>query len=735
MAVKRPTFSESWHRVAELTPRLRSVVQAYRQHYRGKLWYVLRDPTNNKFYRLDEAGYHFVALLDGRRTVDAAWKLSNEQLGDRAPTQGEAIQMLGQLYMSNLLEANLSPDAAGMFERYKKRVQREVGSYLKNLLFVRIPLFDPDRILDRWVGVVGWLFGPVGLTLWAVLMAFGLASLAGRGGDLLDQSAGILDPNNLFLLYISFAVIKAIHEFGHGFACKHFGQRDSGGGEVHTVGIMLLVFMPVPYVDATSSWSFRSKWHRAFVGAAGMYFELAVAAVAAMVWANTAEGQTLHAIAYNVIFVAGVSSILFNGNPLIRFDGYYILSDLLELPNLMQRSKEYVYYLVKKYVYGVKNPRNPAHSHRERFWLFAYAVTSFIYRIFLSVTILLFVADKLFFIGALLAIMAIVGWVIVPIGKFIHYLANHADLMRVRTRAVTISVGTIAAILLPLFVIPVPDHDRATGIVEPVRFEVVHTTEDGFIEHVLPSGTPVQPGGPPILVARNDELRTHRDQLVAELGFYRAQYHKAREESRAQAQAVLEQVRTVQQQLERIEQRLARLRIDPPVAGVWVSHELESVSGMYLPRGEPVGVVASLDELIVRATAGQSLGPRLFTEVGTGASVEMRVLGRPDVLIEGVITRLLPAGQRQLPSPALGYNAGGPVAVRETDESGREAAEPFFEVRVEPRFSTVAASGHASAPPLLAGQRVVVRFKLDDKPLMQQWWRSIRQVVQQRFQI
>ena len=470
----RPTFHESWYRVAALRPRLRNVAQVFRQDYRGRTWHVVRDPGNNRFYRLDESAYHFVALLDGNRSVGDAWSLTNEQLGDAAPTQGEAIQLLGQLYTSNLITAELPPDAEGMFDRYKRRVQREVGGYLMNIMFARIPLFDPDRMLDRWKSAVMWMFGPVGIALWFVLLFAGGWHLAGRTGDLLSQTDNVLDPSNWLYLYAAFAIAKILHEFGHAFAVKRFGRSEHVEDEVHTIGVMLLVLMPVPYVDASSSWAFRSKWRRAFVAAAGMYVELAVAAIAAIVWARTAEGTAAHAIAYNVIFIAGVSTILFNANPLIRFDGYYILSDLTETPNLYQRAQDFLKYLIKKFVYGVRNPRNPAHSWSERFWLFVYGIASLIYRVFLFAGILLFVADKLFFLGMLMAAVSIIAWVFVPLGKWVRYLLVEPELDRTRGRAHFTSLATVVLIIAALGYIPLPDRARAVGMVEPVRFEPVY---------------------------------------------------------------------------------------------------------------------------------------------------------------------------------------------------------------------------------------------------------------------
>ena len=303
MSVDRPTFHEAWYRVADLRPRLLSGVKVRRQHFRGQLWYVLENPANSQFARMDENAYRFAGSLDGRRTVSEVWQSCNEHLGDGAPTQGEVIHLLGQLHAMNLLYVDLPPDAEGLLNRYRRRVQREVLGYLSNLLFLRIPLFDPDALLNRWVGVVGLVYSWVGLLLWLMLVGTGLYFVVGNFRSWSAQSADVLAPDNLVFLYLSFVVVKICHEFSHAFACKRFGRLNRSAGEVHGMGVMFLVLFPLPYVDASSAWSFRNKWHRAIVGMAGVLAELAVAAVAAIVWAQTSIG-TVHIIAYNVIFVA-----------------------------------------------------------------------------------------------------------------------------------------------------------------------------------------------------------------------------------------------------------------------------------------------------------------------------------------------------------------------------------------------------------------------------------------------
>ncbi|MFH1731039.1 MAG: efflux RND transporter periplasmic adaptor subunit [Planctomycetota bacterium] len=730
MPVDRPTFSESWYRVAELRPRLRSTVQVHRQHYRGRMWHVIQDPASNQFFRLSDPAYYFVALLDGRRTVADAWRIANDQLGDSSPTQGEAIQLLGQLYTTNLLGAELPPDATGLFRRYHKRVGREVRGYLMNLLFIRIPLFDPDHFLDRWLGIFGRVFSVGGFILWLALLAAGLYSVAGRGAELADRARGILDIENLPLLYVSLIVIKVFHEFGHCFACKKFGKQSGTGGEVHVLGVMFLIFTPLPYMDASSAWALRPKRHRVIIGAAGMMVELAVAAVAAIIWSQTAKTSAVHAVTYNMMFIASVSSLLFNGNPLLRFDGYYILSDLLEMPNLHQRSRGYIYYLIRKYVWGVRRVRTTAHTSGERWWLAIFAVASTAYRIIICIGIILFIASKLFFVGVILAVMAVATWVCVPLGKFARYLATHGELDRVRRRAVISTLAFLAAVIAGVGFVPAPDRYRIDGIAWPAQWASVHAGTDGFVRSVLrPSGEKVAKGDP-LLRAENPALTSRRKQLQAELDEMKARKRLAQTQDVAAAQAIIRQIKALNEQIAWVDEELRSLTLRAPAAGTWIAPEIERSRNAFVRRGERVGLVASVDELIVRAMAGQEVAAELHEEIDIEKRdetrrVELRVKGRPDPMLTGRVVRIMPSGQKELPSPALGHLAGGSIQTETGDRGGTKALEPFFEVRIEPDSSLG----------LLSRQRVVVRVEMPAKPLAVQWWRAILRLFQRRFGI
>ncbi|MEO0963763.1 MAG: HlyD family efflux transporter periplasmic adaptor subunit [Planctomycetota bacterium] len=735
MAVDRPTFDDNWHRVADLRPRLRSVVQVHRQPSRGVVWHVYRDPGNNRYFRAPPATHHLITLLDGDRPIAEAWRATCDRFGDEAPTQGETIQALGALYANNLLRGETPPDVQTLLERRRQRKNRETTGYLKNLMFARVPLFDPDAWLNWLMPLTAWCFGWPGLVLWTAAMVAGLWAVVGRVGELADAGGGVLAPDNLIFLYACFVGVKLIHEAGHGLACKTYARRERGGGEVRQCGVMLMAFIPLPYIDATSSWSFRSRRRRIAVASAGMYVELFVAAIAAMIWARTPEGVLIHQLAYNVMFVASVTTLLFNANPLIRFDGYYILSDLADLPNLYQRSQDYLKYLFKRYAFGVRRPVNPARSLYERVWFVVYGVASLIYKIVLFSGIILFVADRLFFIGAAFAIWGVITYFLLPIGKLAHYLASHAELARCRTRAVLATLGMTAAVLVPSGLIPWSHHGRAAGVVEARYHTTISLGEPGFIEIAAPSGPIGQTDGRPLIVAEHRELIAERDGLFASLRRLEVQRRQAMDEDIASAQAVDAEITGKRRHLARLDRRLDELSIEPPaIDGIWLVRDADRLPGAWVTRGDELGVVASIDDLIVRVVADQYLGPRLAFEVTDHADVQLRVPRRPDLTFTGTIERVLPAGHNELPSQALSQAAGGAVAIDQSAAAQQQAdaatsAEPMFEVRV------AIDPDQPHEQRLRPGQTIEARFTLQRRSLIAQGYLALRQLLQRRFQI
>jgi len=725
--VDRPTFIESWYRVSDLSPRLLGAVNVQRQHFRGVIWYVLQNPASNDYFRLSAPAYYFAAMLDGRRTVNEVWRTCMEQFGDAAPTQGEAVDVLSRLYAANLLQGDFAHDAEELFQRYQKRRWREVRGLLSNFLFIRVPLWDPDQFLDQWVGIFGKLFTTAGWFVWAAIVGAGLWAIGGHSQDLARQASGILNPENLPLLYVALVFVKLFHELAHGFSCKHFGKQSGTGGEVHQMGVMFLVFAPLPYVDATSAWALRDKRQRIIVGASGMLVELAIAALAAVLWAHTAEGTTVHAIAYNIMFVASVSTLIFNGNPLLRYDAYYILLDAIEIPNLDSRSRAYIGYLVKRYLWGVSKAPDPSHTRAERVWLAVYAIASVTCRVMVFGAIILFVGSRFFSIGLLVAAILVAVWLVKPLARLLRYLTSSPELNRVRTRAVvTTSAGFFALMMLFGF-IKAPDRFRIEGAVEPFTYAEIHMKTDGFVQHVLESGSHTGPDGPPLIEAVSPALEARRDQLRAELRHLQIQRQHAHTTEGAAVQIMSEKVAALKEQITRNQQDLRALQLTSPISGTWVAPDSDRFPGRYLQQGQRIGIVADLDDLRIRAVAGQSVAARLIRETQPLVDIRIRVKGQPDLEVAGRIDTIIPAGQDRLPSAALGYAAGGATEIEAADPDGRLTAEPFFEILVIPNVP--------ESILLRPGQIMVLRFEASPKPLLEQGVRTLLQLFQKRFHV
>lgn len=725
MAKDRSTFSEHWYRVAELRPSLMPAAAVRKQHFRGRDWMVIQSPLNSEYFRLHAAAYGFIALLDGRRTVSEAWELVNRRFGDAAPTQGEAIQLMGRLYQSNLLRAELPPDSAELFKRFKERRSREFRHAASSVLFPKFPLFDPNITLGQWLPLFSWLFGPMGLAVFLAATVAGVWSVLGKYDELYNSSAGILSVDNLLWLYLAFVFSKTVHELASAIASKRYGRMEGDAGQVREAGIMLLMLAPAPYIDTSGAWGLRNKLHRVIASAAGILGEFTVAAVAAVVWAQSAPGSVTHAVSYNLMFVASVSTFLFNGNPLLRYDAYYILCDLLETPNLAGRSQQYLYYLVKHYVWRVESATSPAHTRFERVFFFCYGIAAGLYRVFLLGGILLTVAELAFFLGVALAIAFGVMWVVVPVGKFVRYLLTNGELARVRTRAIaTTSIFFLLAAGV-FFLIPFPDRFRLEGMAEAPRALKVFAQTDGKLDFILPNTSLVGEEGTAVIRLDNPWLAAELDSVKARERELEARFRDAERKEPAEAQSWRERLAALRTERRRVESKIAALTVSAPIAGTWFSPQLTHDRGRFVRQGDLLGEIIPGDTMIIRAMIGQDGAASLLANANR--RVEIRVKGRPDLDMSGDIAAVHPAGKKDLPTPAMGIPAGGGMQVDASDTQGTTSQEHFFEIEVRPHG--------ADGWTMRQGQMFVLRFSTRAKPLWAQCYRSLLQMFQKRFQV
>jgi putative peptide zinc metalloprotease protein len=583
--MSRSLFSSSWYRVADLKPRLRSHTVIHRQVFRGKVWHILQDHQTGRFHSLSPMANLMLCLMDGRRTMRDIWEAAGRKASDDPPTQDETIQLLAQLHGADLLQGEIPPDFDEMVERSGKANQRRMMQQLRNPMALRVPLFDPNRMLDLTAPFVRPLFTVPGFLAWLALVLTGVVLAVIHWPELTsDISDRVLATENVAVIMCVYPLVKSLHELGHAYATKIWG------GEVHEVGVMLLVFIPVLYVDASASAAFSQKHRRIVVGAAGILVEMALAAIATIVWLQGSPGLG-RTVAFNVMLIGGVSTLLFNGNPLLRFDGYYIFSDLIEIPNLGSRANAYFLYLVQKHLFKIDDIESPVIVPSEAKWLLGYAVLAFAYRMIVSLGIALFLATRLFVIGLVMAIWSVTAIAILPVFKGARFLATSSRLRGQRRRAFAVVGALAAATAMILFLIPLPSSTVAEGVViVPDQAEVRAKTE-GFVTQVVAApGADVQPHQ--TLIALEDPI------LDAKVEVIEAQLDETRQRLDAVRQIDRVQAEMFEEQAAHLAERLAAVRVQERGLNV------DSLS-----RARKICRGASLSEGICSATSSRTAIP------------------------------------------------------------------------------------------------------------------------------
>ena len=726
----RPTFSESWYRVVNLKARLRPSAQISRQYYRGERWYVVRDPAGNQYHRLSDAAYRFVGLLDGSRTVGEAWELVGGQLDDEAPTQPEVIQILSQLHAANLLDSDVTADSDVLLRRHKKQMKRKMQGRLMNVLFPRIPLWDPDRVLKRWMPFVRHLMSPIGAIIWVIVVVAAVVKLIPEWSSFQQSYMNALsigaNPEKAFYLWAMFWLLKFCHEMGHAFSCRRFG------GECHEMGIMFLVFIPTPYVDASSAWAFPSRWQRMFVGAGGMVVELFLAAIAAFIWLSTTPGVPvwglpINELACDAIMIAGFTTVIFNANPLLRYDGYYMLSDYLEIPNLQQKSKDYLLGLIKRHIFRIKS-QQPLPPVSQRLWLFFYGIASTIYRVFIGIAIILLVAWQVPILGVLMAMGGVVTWLVVPVVKTFKYLALEPELHRKRGRAVAFSLAVAGLAVVLVGLIKFNVYVDAQGIVEPVGKEVINAKWDGFVKDIRVKDAQWVEQGDVLIVMHDPEIDTLIKRLEATLAAVKLKEQQSRGSGdMAQNKIDLIDIDTYTQQLKETKAQQGELVVRAPIKGQVIAPDLKFFPGKFIKRGDELMRVETNDNLIVRASVEQrevALAVMLRNKndrIELRKKPEIRLAGDVQTTIDGGEVKLINAAQHELPSPAMGVHGGGNVQTDQRDPHGQRAEIPQFEMKVDvPARDT----------DFVAGQRAWVRLTVGRKPLIWQGYVRFLQLIE-----
>lgn len=689
--------------LSQSCPSLKKGIQFRVQYGRNETWLLIVDPTKSSYFRIGTPVYTLITNLDGSTTISEAVSRTCLTLGPDAISEQEAIQICQWLIDSNLAQTNQSSSLEKIEEFRSEQTRKKVLSKVDPIA-IKIPLLNLDNFatqLNLWLGFL--------VSRWFAAI-FVLFAMIGFGSLLFADTSQvqIFSRDNVFWMIGTWLLLKTIHEAAHILTCKSFG------GEVGKGGILFLLLIPMPFVDVTSAWRFPSKLQRIVTSAAGMIAELFIASVAALIVVFTDHGP-LNFHASNVLIAASLHTLLFNANPLMRFDGYHTLADWLEIPNLGNHGQNWLKGQCSRFFFGTEAPKL-SHVGWRASAIHVYGVLAFLWRVLLCLILGIAAANQFYGVGLLVALIALVLWLALPCYRLARYLVKGTELEQPnRVQFVCATLLLTGVMFSAGKWIPVPGNVRAPAIVDYVDQSKINCLTDGFVEEVCVTEDQVVQENDILVRMSNPSLAVRRKQLTAQVEKYKLLTAQLVQQSRiAEASGKQGELEALREQIEDIDLQLENLIIRSPRSGVVLGSELTRLEGQLLTRGTQLFEVASPQQKELIALLSQADFKQL--ENSKIRAVKYRIEGE-EAIREANLKKLLPRSTDSVPHFAFAAINGGPIDVvrrSEIEKSKEQDTELMF---ISPRLETRIELDQLASSRLYQGQPGIVYFKYLDRSL------------------
>jgi putative peptide zinc metalloprotease protein len=705
------------------TPRIRTrpdlIIQ--QQIHEGETHYIVKDPVGMRYYRLRPVDYFILSRLNGTYTLEELRDAFEIEFPDRKLEMEEIVRFVGQLTEAGLVLVESPGQGKVLHDRYRKFLLRKRLATWSNILYVKLPVFDPERILNRMLPFFRWAYAPpvvlATVLLWLTALTWVLVHYQHFQARLPSFEA-FFNWRNIVAMWAVMAGVKVIHEFGHGLTCKYFK------GECHEMGILILVLAPCLYCDVSDSWLLPNKWHRIAIAAAGIYVELTLAALATFVWWFTPDG-VINTLALAVMFLCSVNTVLFNGNPLLRFDGYYMLMDYMEVPNLRRKASELFTKLFAWLCFGLPAEIEPSLPRSRRVFFVIYAIASYLYRWFIAVVILLFLYRFLrpYRLGvvstalALASLGALIAFPLYHLGKYLRQMRKVATLSPWR---VGLTLAVLALVGAAFFLVPLPYRVRAMAYVQPQEAQQVWVDVPGrLVVLAVRDGDRVRNGD---LLARlsnpEKELELMKVEMNLEQHRLAAQALRLSQDPtrRAEALRAEQQAQELAITVQRLREELKLLELRARRDGVVLGAPRPEMLGAYLTEGTLFCRIGDPEQLEVRLYIDQAY----IGLVEVGQTVRIKLYSQAEETFPGTITAISRVTASSIPTE-LSNRGGGEIPTKTDEKTGNEIPLSTLYEAVVPLAN--------SEGKLAVQHRGVAKIHVAPTTLAWRTWRLIRRTL------
>ncbi|MFT7671134.1 MAG: putative peptide zinc metalloprotease protein [Planctomycetota bacterium] len=629
---QEPSLAE---RLGQACVALRPDLEVSRHIFRGEVCYIFIDPLTFSSHRFARADYAILTRIRDSVPLSVIFE-ELVSVGDLLQDSEERFYgFVFSLHKSGLLNLPIS-DEKSLYERHLSKKKGKRSQSIKSLLFFKIPMLDPDALLTRTARYAAPFFGRGAFAAWLALVALALWVVGRNWMEFTEPVGDIFRNENLPLLWISLITLKIAHEFGHGYATK------LRGGHVPEMGLFMMIFTPCAYVDSTAAWGFPRKRDRMVVNFAGMYIEIYIAVISVLLWSITPPGM-LRSVLHNIIMLSSVITIGFNVNPLMRFDGYYALSDWMEIPNLRARSQAEGTRLLKRIVLGLHTPGEAKLGLR--CFLVFFGICSAIYKFTLVIGISATIAMKFPAIGLGIGLAYLLGEALGVLRVCIPYLWGHHETASVRGWAVTLLALLLVGMPLGIALVPVPNSVVTKGVLSSEIDLVLRATTDGFLAGIHVNTGEELSAGQPIVVLEDAESTSALAEVEGRLEAAQVQLDRAANVGVATRTQESYRVKQLEVERDMLAEQVSRLQILAPVDARVIELIRPGEVGRFVSQGEPIASLAS-GYTVVRALMSEE--QLVASGARPGSLAEFRATADRSKVWQGIVGRILPAGKREL---------------------------------------------------------------------------------------